>query len=161
MEQYLTGPNLIFLGMMIWSGMLLKSAAGKSKQSRNRDVSKELKAELRKKQRSAESQIHQLEVRLHDYDRDVAARVETTMTMLDQLILEADQEIVRLETLLEHRRAATLEEVSCDLEPDQRRMVVHLAGAGYSISEIARLTDRPAEGISEVLNQELENRRAA
>ena len=116
------------------------------------------KSELQKKQRSAESQIHQLEVRLHDYDRDVAARVETTLTMLDQLIDEADREIVRLETLLEERRAG--KDVSA-LAPEQRRMVVHLAGAGYSIHEIARLIARPADQIAAILEADDQDRHAA
>ncbi len=156
MEKFLTGPNLIFLGLMVWSALMLRSSAVRSRRSRNRDVSKELQSELQKKQRSAESQIQQMEVRLHDYDRDVAARVETTMTMLDQLIAEADREIVRLETLLEERTGKT-----SPLPPEQRRMVVHLAGAGYSIDEIARLINRPPDQIAAVVRDHEKDQRAA
>ncbi len=157
MEKFLTGPNLIFLGLMIWSAMMLRNSAARSRRSRNRDVSRELKSELQKKERSAESQIHQLEVRLHDYDRDVAARVETTLTMLDQLIAEADREIVRLETLLEKRKGGKVSPLS----PEQRRMVVHLAGAGYSIHEIAKLVDHSADQIAAILKADDQDQRAA
>jgi DNA repair exonuclease SbcCD ATPase subunit len=150
LEKLLTGPNLMFLGVLIWSALMMRNAAVKSRHSRNRDVAQELQTELRAKQRSAEGQFHQLEVRLHDYDRDVAARVGTTMMMLDQLIAEADREIVRLETLLEERQPAP----GSPFAPEQRRMVVHLAGAGYSINEIARLIDRPNEVVAQVLEDD-------
>ncbi len=158
LDKLLSGPNLMFLGLLIWSALMVKTAAVKSRRSRNRDVAKELQNELREKRRSAEGQFHQLEVRLHDYDRDVAARVETTMVMLDQLIAEADREIVRLETLLQERQ----EKPGICLSPEQRRMVVHLAGAGYAKHEIANLIDRPLEMVAEVLkDDQTPNRRAA
>lgn len=148
MEKFLTGPNLMALGLMIWAGWMLKNAAQKSKRSRNRDVFKEMQQDIHTNQRSAESQIQQLEVRLLEFDRDVSARVDTTLTLLDQLIAEADREIIRLETLLEERRGVRLS----PLAPEQRRMVVHLAGAGYSIEEIAKLVDRTIEEVHHVLD---------
>jgi DNA-directed RNA polymerase specialized sigma24 family protein len=150
LDTLLSGPNLMFLGVLIWSAFMMRSAAVKSRRSRNRDVAQELQTELRARQRSAEGQFHQLEVRLHDYDRDVSARVATTMAMLDQLIAEADREIGRLESLRDERQAGS----TSSLPPEQRRMVVHLAGAGYSTSEIAKLIDRPAEVVASVLTED-------
>lgn len=157
MEKFLTGPNLMFLGLLIWSGMMLRNAAARSRRSRNRDVAKELQTELRSKQKSAESQIRGLEVRLLDFDRDISARVDTTMTLLDQLIAEADREIVRLETLLAACETAN----PSPLSAEDRRMLVHLAGAGYSDDEIARFIDRPVEDVRSALDEALLNRRAA
>lgn len=150
MEKFLTGPNLMALGLMIWAGWMLKNAAQKSKRSRNRDVVKELQQDIRTHQRSAESQIQQLEVRLLEFDREVSARINTTLTLLDQLIAEADREIIHLETLLEERRGVRLS----PLVPEQRRMVVHLAGAGYSIEEIAKLVDRTIQEVRHVLDED-------
>lgn len=158
LEKLLTAPNLMLLGVMVWSAFMMRNAAVKSRRSRGRDVEKELASELRTRQRSAEGQLHQLEVRLHDYDRDVAARVQTTMAMLDQLIADADQEIVRLESLIENRQTGK----ASSLSPEQRRMVAHLAGAGYSIDEIARLIDRSEDMIAQALGEgPSQNRRAA
>ncbi len=150
LEKLFTGPNLIVMGMMVLCAVMMRNAAVKSGRSRGRDVEQELATELPAKERTAEGKIHRLEIRLHDYDRDVAARMQTTFAMLDQLISEADQEIVRLETLLEDRETKN----AGSLSPEQRPMVAHLAGAGYSIGEIARLTNRTEEVIAQILGGE-------
>jgi hypothetical protein len=150
LEKLFSGPYLMFLGVLLWSAVMMRTAAVKSRNSRNRDVAREIETELCTKQRSAKGQFQQLEIRLHDYDCDVAARVQTTMTMLDQLIDEADREILRLETLLEERQA----DRPALLSGEQRRMVAHLAGAGYTLPEIARLIDRPTQVIAQVLEHD-------
>ena len=158
LEKLLTGPNLIVLTLMALCVFMMRKAAVRSRISPSRDVDKELSNKPRARQRSVEGQIPQLEIRRHDYDRDVAARVKTALALLDQWIIEADQEIVRLETLLKNRPPAK----AVTLPADERRMVAHLTGAGYSIGEIAHLTGRSEEIIAQVLMEERNrNQRAA
>jgi DNA-directed RNA polymerase specialized sigma24 family protein len=158
LQKLLTGPNLIVVALMAWCAVMMRNAALRRRQSPRRDVDKELSNEPRIRQRSAEGRMPQLEIRLHNYDRDVAARVKSTLNLLDQLISEGDQEIVRLESLIENRKLAK----TSSLPAEQCRMVAHLAGAGYSIGEIARLTGRSEEIIAQVVNDEPDrNQRAA
>ncbi len=49
---------------------------------------------------SAEAAVEKLEVRLFDFAREVEARMQTRMTVLDRLIVDADREILRLQDLL-------------------------------------------------------------
>ena len=146
LEKLLSGPYVMFLGLLIWSAFLMRSAAAKTRQSRSRDVVRELQGELRAEQRPAETQVQRMEIRLHDYDRDVAGRVQTTMIMLDQMIAEADREIDRLEALRSERGGG--------LSLEHRRMVVHLAGAGYPKSEIAGFIGCPVEVVAHVLEDD-------
>jgi hypothetical protein len=154
LENLLTAPNLFLLAIMAWCAFMMRNAAPKSRRSRDGGVEYKSRAN----QTTIERKNHRLEVRLHDYDRDVAARMETTMAMLDQLIAEGDEEIERLEALIETRQHAKPSSLSFR----ERRMVAHLARAGYSIDELARLTNRPRDAITEALNADPnQDRRAA
>jgi hypothetical protein len=158
LEKLLTAPHLVVLALMVFCVFRMRSDAVKSRRSRSGDADEEPATEFRARHRSAEGPVHQLEIRRHDYDRDVAARVETTMAMLDQWIAEADEEIVRLETLIEKRQATK----ASPLTAEEHRMVAHLAGAGYSIGEIARLIKRSEEVVARILEGERNrNQRAA
>ena len=154
METFLTGPNLLLLGLMIWAGMMLRSSAARSQTSTSRGVSEPVSSQLRAKQQFAESEIRELEVWLSDCDRNLTARVDRTLSLLDRWIEEADREIFRLETLLAERQANE----TAPLSLEQTRMVVQMAAAGYSNSQIAKLIDRPVAVVEEIL---VENRRAA
>lgn len=117
---------------------------------------------------AGEKRLQELELRLFDYDRDVQARVENTLTVLDQLVLEAERQSSELQTLLESsqssiraaaRRAAPdicgdapvtpLSEqqnvpAEVPLTPAQVRMIGHLLDAGYSLDQVAGLTGHSA-----------------
>lgn len=58
--------------------------------------------QIKKSQYTKQSQslVEQMEVRLYDYDREVAARIDNKLLILDQLIEEAKQESTLLEKLV-------------------------------------------------------------
>jgi hypothetical protein len=129
----------------------------------------------------AEDRIGQLEVRLHDFAREVEARMETRALQLDSLVVAGDREIVRLSTILNQLH---LNEGSSSRQPDvmhfesnpltstgaaaatrsaqagaatvpapQAEMAGHLNEAGYSVSEIAHIIGQPAEVIKSLLKK--------
>jgi hypothetical protein len=134
------------------------------------------KEESERAQARAEGRIAHLEVRLHDFAREVEARMETRALKLDSLVVASDREIVRLSVLLNQlsdslairqpdithfdtsatKPAAavlpcTAPEAS--LSPAQAEMVGHLNEAGYSVPEIAQIVGQPAETVSAVLKK--------
>jgi DNA-directed RNA polymerase specialized sigma24 family protein len=122
------------------------------------------------------ARVGQLEVRLHDFAREVEARLETRAAQLDRLVAAADHEIIRLKELLsdvprlaERRppdivigsapKAALQTGVSREsgqsacsaLSPAEREMAGHLQGAGFSIPEIAHMVGKPPEVVQSAL----------
>ena len=107
--------------------------------------------------------VTNLEVRLHDFSREVEARLEKRAVELDALVAAADREIVRLTDLLKNSSPAkdprgpdiTRASASCgsaaDLSAAQEQMICHLHGAGYSVPEIAHMVGRPPEAVNSVL----------
>ncbi len=89
------------LGCLILSvGFLMLRTHALRSRSLQRNPLKESQQEIVQRMNSPVGKIHQLEARLHDYGREVEGRVETTMLVLDQLILDAQKESDRLEHLL-------------------------------------------------------------
>ena len=139
-------------GIMLLAGFLLmRSSAIRhriSKQDPLRDMHKELEA----RSNAPESLIHEMEVRLFDYGREVEGRIETTLSVLDRLIIDADQEIGRLEDLLntaQHspenelvKRTIPLADADTHdvqiLSSNQADRIPDLITAGLSDQEIAR-----------------------
>lgn len=113
----------------------------------------------------ANARVDRFEIRLHEYSRDVEARMETRLARLDRLVVSADQEICRLEDLLEKKgnrnpqsgpdiitggsegMETTDNRIREPLTSWQRRMVWHLQEAGYAPREIAVLLDRPEDEV--------------
>jgi len=121
--------------------------------------------------------VANLEVRLHDFSREVEARLEKRAVELDGLVAVADREIARLTDLLktvpankDHRGPdLTRFFESSAAEPDgrqsadksagassglstaQEQMVCRLHEAGYSVPEIAHMVDRSPEAVHTVL----------
>lgn len=161
MSNLISGPQLILLGLAILViGFLLWRSFTLGKKSRERDPAAEARAEMRAAERSAESEVCKLEVRLHNYGREVEGRVQTTLTLLDRLLLEADQETERLHGLL--LTAGKVDETPTDSESamsvttpltaDERQMVRGLKDTGYTVPQIARLLRRPADDVTAVLS---------
>ena len=115
---------------------------------------------MRAAERSAESEVRKLDVRVHNYEREVEGRVQTTLTLLDRLLLEADQETERLHGLL--LTAGKVDETPTDSESamsvttpltaDERQMVHGLKDTGYTVPQIVRLLRRPADDVTAVLS---------
>jgi hypothetical protein len=161
MLNSISGPQLILLGLAILViGFLLWRSFTLGKKSRERDPAAEARAEMRAAERSAESEVRKLEIRLHNYGREVEGRVQTTLTLLDRLILEADQETERLHGLL--LTAGAVDEtvtgtdetqaVTAPLTADERQMVRGLKDTGYTVPQIARLLRRPVDDVTTVLS---------
>ncbi len=130
--------------------------------------------------------VNQFELRLYDFNREVEGRIETRLTQLDQLVVEADREIVRLQDLLRKKgtdnttaagpditlpgssaktsaqpSAQTGDATRGPLTPWQRRMVLHLSEAGYNAREVAALIDREEEEVKIALEIERRQSRGA
>ncbi len=121
---------------------------------------------------AGEKRLRDLELRLFDYDRDVQARVENTLTVLDQLVLEAERQSSELQSLLQSsqssiraaalraapdicgpqptRSASGTDAENPSLTPAQTRMIGHLLDAGYSLPEVAELTGHPIQQLRKV-----------
>ncbi len=65
---------------------------------------KETSLEISQRLNSPVGRIHQMETRLYDYGREVEGRIGTTLAVLDKLVMDAQKESDRLESLLEEMR---------------------------------------------------------
>jgi hypothetical protein len=132
-------------------------------------------------QARAEGRIADLEVRLHDFAREVEARMETRALRLDSLVVAGDREIVRLSTLLNQlsdsigttrqpdvthfdptspvpsgntlATATPSKSATSTVSPAQAEMVSHLDGAGYGVVEIAQIVGHTAEVVRSLLKK--------
>jgi len=147
-----TLPNLSALGMALIAAALLKRALGKSQQSRRMDPQKQVRAQMRAAETSVGGIVRNMEVELHNYQREVEGRIETKLAVLSELMDVADQEIDHLSHLLEDVRpqlqdgaAVQSERMIGDqteiraFDPQQRRMIRCLLGAGFGIEEVSRM----------------------
>lgn len=149
----------VFLAMAFWVRSLVARRARAELDATTADAQDDPKAADR-----AGARIDRFELRLHEYSRDVEARMETRLAKLDRLVVSADREICRLQDLLEtkgdRKRENGPDIVSNasgqnSTEPGvrepftswQRRMVLHLREAGYNSREVAVLLDRPENEI--------------
>lgn len=99
--ESLSGGQLILVGaLLVGAAFVLRRTAAGGKRARTRDPLREMHEDFRQAESTYSAQLNQMEVRLYEFSRDVEARVETRLAMLDQLILDADREIGRLELLL-------------------------------------------------------------
>ncbi|MDA1015286.1 MAG: hypothetical protein O3A00_12650 [Planctomycetota bacterium] len=91
--------------------------------------------------------LQELELRLYDFSREVEGRMETKLTVLDELIAEADREIIELRQAIPPERSLELPtRPHSSLSADQIHMADCLFGAGFQVDEIARAMNcKPAE----------------
>jgi len=164
LEWVLLATILITGGGVLWRTFSRPVGSGGSSHSETE--------ESERAQARAEGRIAHLEVRLHDFAREVEARMETRALKLDSLVVASDREIVRLSALLNqlsdslairepditHFDAsssksgpATLPEAS--ISPSQVEMIGHLNEAGYRVPEIAQIVGQPAETVVTVLKK--------
>jgi hypothetical protein len=135
--------------------------------------------ETERAQARAEGRIAHLEVRLHDFAREVEARMETRALQLDHLVVAGDREIVRLSTLLNkmsdslgtrqpdvtHFDAAPSAESRATpatlpthppgskVSAAQVEMIGHLNEAGFNVAEIAQIIGHGPEVVRSLLNK--------
>jgi len=84
---------------------VMRRVAAKWIESRKMELQREAHADHRRAEESFSSQFSRMEVRLHDFSRDVEGRIQTRLAILDQLVLDADREIARLQDLLKRQNS--------------------------------------------------------
>ena len=154
LQLILLGLAVLVIAFVLYRGIALSQRSGR------RDFAAEARAELNRTERAAASGIEKLEVRLHDYGREIEGRVATTRTMLDRLILDAEQEARRLSELLKQSRPIAQSETLRKLTSDEHEMLRELQRAGYGIDRLARLLGRPTEEIIAALQETHESQRS-
>ena len=131
---------LIPLAVLLLGGYLVWRTKWAAHRRRKQDPMKQVAAERLEVQKRAESIVSSMEVRLYDYERDVQGRVDTTLKMLDQLILQAQDEIERLEQVLMATEFQPHEyEPTEKLTDDLLDRAQRLAQLGLTREEIARV----------------------
>ncbi len=151
-------------GQLILSGLLLLVVAfvlrrsfSQSKASRKRDPLQEAQAEIHAAENGVASTINNMELRLHDYAREVEGRIETKLVLLDRLLSEFDEKLARAEAVLPQpappdppQQPSPPEAGSLDTCEEQLK-IYRLADEGMSIEEIAARTRQPASHVRLVL----------
>ena len=179
----INGMQLIVLGaLMLVTAFVLRRTSVMSRKSRSRDVLAETRQEMRAAERAGSAVLHGLEVRLHEFSREIEGRMQTRLDALDRLTADADQEIERLRQLIEESRgqmrdrshdqetaapvilSATENEdetpsshradQASGLAPQDRRMIVLLRRSGFSAVEVCRMIECPLEIVKAVLADE-------
>jgi len=100
-QLVLLGLSLLIVGIVLWRGF------ARGRRSRGRDVTAEVRREMLDAEQTVSGRMDKLEVRLHDYGREVEGRIETRIALLNQLLIEADRKIERLQELTAESRPTT------------------------------------------------------
>lgn len=94
LQLVLLGLSLLTVGFVLWRGFT------RGRRSRGRDLTAEVRKEMLDSEQTISGRMEKLEVRLHDYRREVEGQIETRIALLNQLLIEADSEIKRLRELI-------------------------------------------------------------
>jgi hypothetical protein len=157
---FLSGPQFVVLGLLILViGFVLRRSAMLNRRSQARDPAAEVRSEIHNAERAAGNWIHSLEVRMHDYSREVEGRIETNLTRLDQLIVASDREIERLSQLIEESsgrkpelsQTPDTEKSELSEGQQQRFMIVRLRDSGFEHDEIAGIAKCSVNTVRSVL----------
>jgi hypothetical protein len=106
--ELITGRSLIVFGLAIVGLVFVLRRTVLRMRRRKSDADAANQDDFEAAEKGAVRATEMLEVRLHDFAREVEGRMLTRIAVLDRLIVDADREIVRLKELL----AATNGEVS-------------------------------------------------
>lgn len=105
------------------------------------DPLQQAQTELHQLENHQRNEVNRLETRLHDFERSVDGKIETRVTQLEQLLIQADQEIERLTQALNNSGKESVSRKETGLTSRQAAMIRHLAESGYSPVEISGLTE--------------------
>lgn len=126
--------QMILIGLaMLCTGFVLFRGSRRLRNSRTRNPQKESERDFLRAEQTVEARIQKLEVRLLEYEREVDAKINTKIKTLQQLILTAEKQIARLESL------NGVEEKSGTGKTDRVVMIRQLQSAGFSETEIANM----------------------
>lgn len=161
--------NLILTGGLIlvvaWA---LRKSFRNQRRIRDRNPLGEAQHEISKIEQSQFNRLNQLEIKLYEYGREVEARTDDRLRILDELLQEADREINRL------RQQLALTQQKPDDGPlpagpdilmyensghptvtaEQRSMIVYLSQAGFSAQEISNCLTYHLTEIEAILDEE-------
>jgi len=140
--QFAESPvGTILLGILIlFVAFLMRRGALKKRKSSNVNTAEEVRQQY-VAQQAGRKEIEKLELRLHEFAREVDALAQTRIAVLTELVAAADRAIVELEQRV----------CSGELTAEQRRMIALLARAGYEAGEIATLIRGRKEEVNAVL----------
>ena len=154
-------PTILPLMALLMLGSLLFGRGRRHSQVRANVASSSIKGEdggLRPTHQVRDI-AREMELRVYEYGREVEARIETQLTMLDQLILEADREIGRLEGILAESRHDWPVERALSRSEQQRCFAMH--EAGFDVEEIARCLNTTVDPVRQALDEWQPRRRDA
>ncbi len=146
--------QMILLGMaMLCIGFVLFRGSRRLQKSKNRNLLEETRREFLVTEKTVEARIHQLEVRLLNYQREVEGQVATKMESLRQLMLVAEKQISRLEDL-EKGEKQTGEDITVRNLPGRNSTIIEqLYTAGFSAEEITSMVNSTHEEVQNHVNQ--------
>jgi hypothetical protein len=98
--ELITGRSLIVFGIAIVGLVLVLRRTVLRMRRRNKDAEAADQDDFEAAEKGAVRATEMLEVRLHDFAREVEGRMLTRIAVLDRLIVDADHEIMRLKELL-------------------------------------------------------------
>ena len=146
--------QIILLGLSLLAiAFVLRRTARSRRRSQQHDPLQELQQEIRTAETSTLAHLHGLESRLHDYEREVNGKIQTQITVLNQLVREADSRIVSLQKYSRVPTPAHSAERDdrMPMTQEQHRAIIHLHQAGFEIAEIAHCLERSEAEIHSVL----------
>lgn len=98
--ELVSGAQIVILGVLLIGVTLVVRWSARPNTKKSRDPLRDVQDEFRQVESSYQGQLSRMEVRLHDFAREIEGRMQTRIAMLDQLVVDARHEIERLEGLL-------------------------------------------------------------
>ncbi len=161
-------PFVMVLFIVAIGITMRRSILRRTRRRQNVDVVAETRRELEQRRKESARQLEQHEVRLHETARTTEAILQTKLAILDEMVVETDREIARLEDLLEEAKSIpsplekdesdsqeqpsgnATQKLSLHGEPAQFVRLMHQSG--FSAEEISRQMDVPLAAIEQILN---------
>ncbi len=98
--ELVSGAQIMILGVLLIGVTFVVRWSARPTGKKIRDPLRDVQEEFRQVESSYQGQLSRMEVRLHDFAREIEGRMQTRIAMLDQLVVDARHEIERLEGLL-------------------------------------------------------------
>lgn len=146
-------PLTLAVGVIALIGLGLTFFGGHARLTRLRkqDALRDLHREIAAIEASPDGRLRAIEVRLYDYGREVEGRIDTRLAALDELIVEADHEIARLEAMLADSRVGL--PLDRTLTADEQQRCFALWEAGHSVAAISRCLHATPRQVENALDE--------
>ena len=120
----LSATQYMLLGVAILIlGFSLRGGSRNSRRIAGRNPMQEMRAEVREAEASYVSLIRKMEIKLHDYAREVDGQTSNRIAILNHMISEADRDIAQLRALLAESQAASGANAPAAQESASREMI--------------------------------------